>query len=381
MERGWNLKQMHKLIVMSETYRQSSVVSGKASQIDPENKYLSHAPRVRLEAELVRDNALAASGLLSRKIGGPSVFPPQPPGITEAAYGSLQWKVSTGEDRYRRGLYTFNKRTAPYTMFSTFDAPSGESCISRRDPSNTPLQALTMLNSEVMLEAAQHLALETVKTPSGSLSDQLTEMFRRVLVRPPTASEMKLLESYYDSQQDKLRSNPMDAHRIVGAGLLKRWDFDQGNDGWSAAHQSALRHEKNRMVIESKGNDPFVRTKVEAPAGQLTVSIRLNSAHEGQCQFFWTTKEIQKESGQQSASFAVKSGWNEYQTTISADSLLQSLRFDPVGKPGITEVDWIELSIGSNRQAVAEGVDVVDWAAMTLVARSILNLDEAITKP
>ncbi|HUG20659.1 MAG TPA: PSD1 and planctomycete cytochrome C domain-containing protein, partial [Planctomycetaceae bacterium] len=135
MERGWSLKSMHKTIVSSATYRQSSVISDRKLQLDPENVWLSRDPRVRLEAELIRDNVLAISGLLSRKIGGPSVFPPQPPGITEAAYGPLEWKVSEGEDRYRRGLYTFNKRTAPYTMFSTFDAPSGELCLARREPS------------------------------------------------------------------------------------------------------------------------------------------------------------------------------------------------------------------------------------------------------
>jgi len=238
-----------------------------------------------------------------------------------------------------------------------------------------------MLNSEVMLEAAQHLALETVQEPSGSLSDRLTGMFRRVLVRPPTPTELNLLSGYYRSQLDKLRLNPTDAHRIAGAGLLKRWDFAQDNDGWSATNQSTTRHENGHLVIESTGNDPFLRAKIDAPSGKLTVSIRMNSPYEGQCQFFWTTEQNPTESADRVASFPVKPGWNEYSMTIDAGSPLKSLRFDPVGQPGITEVDWIELSIGSNRQAVPDGVNIVDWAAMTLVARSILNLDEAVTKP
>src|SRR4029450_2596145 len=111
-----------------------------------------------LEAEMVSDAALRVSGLLSDKIGGPSVFPPQPPGITsEGAYGPLTWTVSSGEDRYRRGLYTFSKRTAPYAMFLTFDGGSGEACLARREVSNTPLQALTLLNDPVFVEAAQAL--------------------------------------------------------------------------------------------------------------------------------------------------------------------------------------------------------------------------------
>src|SRR5205085_3718104 len=111
-----------------------------------QNLLLARGPRFRLEAELVRDSVLAASGLLSEKLGGPSVFPPQPAGVsTEGAYGALAWKVSEGADRYRRGLYTFAKRTAPYAMTATFDGPSGEACLARRDRSNTPLQALTLL--------------------------------------------------------------------------------------------------------------------------------------------------------------------------------------------------------------------------------------------
>ena len=147
LRQNWSMKAMHRLIATSATYRQSSEVTPQALAKDPENKLLSRAPRVRLEAELVRDTELKAAGLLTEKIGGPSVFPPQPASVTtEGTYGGLSWNVSTGPDRYRRGLYTFTKRTAPFAMLSTFDAPSGEACVARREVTNTPLQALTLLN-------------------------------------------------------------------------------------------------------------------------------------------------------------------------------------------------------------------------------------------
>src|SRR5690606_36520761 len=145
-----------KLIVTSATYRQSSRLTPEALATDPQNEWLARFPRVRLEAELVRDAALRMGGLLSDKLGGPSVFPPQPASVTsEGAYGALSWTVNEGADRNRRGLYTFSKRTAPYAMFFTLDAPSGEACIPRSEVSNTPLKALTLLNDDVFVEVAK----------------------------------------------------------------------------------------------------------------------------------------------------------------------------------------------------------------------------------
>jgi hypothetical protein len=222
VNQGWSMKRMHKLIVMSATYRQSAAVRPESLAIDPENKLLARFPRQRLEGELVRDSVLAAAGLLSPKIGGPSVFPPQPASITaEGAYGSFPWKVSEGEDRYRRGLYTFMKRTAPYAMFQTFDAPSGEACLARREVTNTPLQALTVLNDAVMLEAAQalgNLAATSGRDPGRDPSQQLTDIFRRCLSRPPTAEETRLLIGFYESQLARLKAGKLDAAKIAGAG-------------------------------------------------------------------------------------------------------------------------------------------------------------------
>jgi hypothetical protein len=173
---------------------------------------------VRLEAELARDAALKVSGLLSPKIGGPSVFPPQPPGVTsEGTYGPLEWKVSEGEDRYRRGLYTFSKRTAPYAQFQTFDAPSGEACLARREVSNTPLQALTLLNDAVFMEAAQALG-RSAAAQAGPPAARAAAVFRRCLTRPPDAEELALLVRFFEQQWERFRGHEEEAAAVAGPG-------------------------------------------------------------------------------------------------------------------------------------------------------------------
>ena len=214
---NWSLKKLHRLIVTSATYRQASRITPELLAKDPENLFLARGPRVRLEAELVRDYALTASGLLSRKLGGLSVFPPQPPGVTsEGTYGPLAWNVSTGEDRYRRGLYTFSKRTAPYAMFTTFDAPTGEVCVARRDVSNTPLQALTLLNDQVFTEAAQALGKQMAALPVSD-TERLTALFRRCLMRPPSQEETTLLLRFYSVQKARFEQKELDAVTIAGS--------------------------------------------------------------------------------------------------------------------------------------------------------------------
>ncbi len=218
VKQGWSMKKMHRLIVSSATYRQSSSVIPDLRAKDPQNRWLARGPRFRIEAELVRDTILKISGLLSPKIGGPSVFPPQPPGVTsEGTYGGLPWTVSTGPDRYRRGMYTFSKRTAPYAMFTTFDSPSGEACVARREVSNTPLQALTLMNDTVFLEAAQKLGADLAARP-GTIDERLTNLFRRCLVRPPTADELRLLNDFLARQQARLANHEVDAAKVAGAG-------------------------------------------------------------------------------------------------------------------------------------------------------------------
>ena len=198
--RKWDLKAMHRLIVTSATYRQSSRVTPELAQRDPYNRLLARGPRFRLDAETIRDVALNASGLLSERVGGPSVFPPQPEGIWTQHYSEERWATSKGEDRYRRGLYTFWRRTSPYPTFVTFDAPSREYCTVRRPRTNTPLQALTTLNDPGFFDAAQHLALRMVKEPGLAPEERVVRGFRLCLSRQPQPAELQQLVSFWKQQ-------------------------------------------------------------------------------------------------------------------------------------------------------------------------------------
>ncbi|HEX2750929.1 MAG TPA: DUF1549 and DUF1553 domain-containing protein, partial [Verrucomicrobiales bacterium] len=218
MESGWSMKKLHRLIVMSATYRQSSMVTGRGAEVDAENLLLWRGPRHRLEAEQIRDSALAVTGLLSTKMGGPGVFPPQPAGVTtEGTYGPMQWVPATGEDRFRRSLYTFTKRTAPFAMSNTFDAPTGEACVARRDVSNTPLQSLTLLNDVMFMEAAQAMAKQ-IAAQSGTLDEKLGAVIRRILCRPPAKEEVDTLASFFNAQLPRLTRGELDPVKTGGEG-------------------------------------------------------------------------------------------------------------------------------------------------------------------
>lgn len=199
----WDVKRFLKLLVTSATYCQSSAATPKLLAKDPDNLLLARGPRFRAPAEVIRDQALAVSGLLSPKMYGPPVRPPQASlGLSAAFGGSLDWKTSTGEDRYRRALYTEWRRTNPYASMSTFDAPSREVCALRRPRSNTPLQALVTLNDPVYVEAAQALGVRMAKAP-GSDADRLTYGFRLCLARAPGPEELKRLLAFYgDAKAD-----------------------------------------------------------------------------------------------------------------------------------------------------------------------------------
>jgi hypothetical protein len=206
MDNGWSLKRLHKQIVMSATYRQSSSVAEANADnpkseirnpklLDPANRLLWHGPRLRVDAELVRDVFLAASGLLNPQIGGRSVFPPLPGFMLQppVSYGPKIWPEDKGPERYRRGLYTFRYRSLPYPVLQTFDAPNGDFACVRRARSNTPLQALMTLNEPLFLESAQALALKTVREGGYSDSERLVYAFRRCVSRKPTEKETKIL--------------------------------------------------------------------------------------------------------------------------------------------------------------------------------------------
>jgi hypothetical protein len=197
---AWSVKRMIKLIVLSATYRQSSQPRPELIGRDPRNTLLARQNRFRLEAEVLRDACLAASGLLTPAIGGPSVRPRQPAGISELTYaGSARWVESTGADRYRRGLYTWFQRTSPYPMLMTFDAPDSNVTCTRRDRSNTPLQALTLLNDPVFHECAQALGRRMMKeSPGGDSAARVKFAFVTCLSRPPTDKERASLCQLFD---------------------------------------------------------------------------------------------------------------------------------------------------------------------------------------
>jgi hypothetical protein len=216
MNEGWSMKRLHRLIVTSATYRQDSKTSPELLARDAENRLLARGARLRLEAEIIRDSALQAGGLLSLKMGGPSVYPPQPPGVTDIAYGGAQWNPSAGEDRYRRSVYTFSKRTAPFALYNTFDAPAGDSCVARRDMSNTPLQALTLLNDPVFMDVAQALGGRLAES-TASVEDRVRDLFRRTLARTPTPAEVATLSRFYEHQLDRFRRGELDPAPLAGA--------------------------------------------------------------------------------------------------------------------------------------------------------------------
>ena len=211
---GWDMKNLLRLVVTSATYRQSSRVTPALLARDPFNRLFTRGPRFRISAEMVRDQALFTAGLLSRKMYGPSVRPPQPKfGLRAAFSTSTDWKDSTGEDRYRRGLYTFWRRSMPYPSMATFDAPSREVCTVKRAPTNTPLQALVTLNDPVYVEAAQALARRIVSEGGTDLDARVTHGFRLCLARPPSPPERERLVALYREALKRFRKD--------GAGAVK----------------------------------------------------------------------------------------------------------------------------------------------------------------
>ena len=197
VESGWDTKALLKLILSSSTYQQSSAVTPDRLEKDPTNIFLARGPRFRLSAEFIRDQALADSGLLDTKLGGPPVFPFQPAGVWNSPYSSEQWVPSTGGDATRRSLYTFWKRTAPFPTFMAFDAMSREQCTVRRIRTNTPLQALATLNDPALFMAAKTLGDRARQSP-GTLEDQLETAFRIVTSRKPAAVELQPLRDFYE---------------------------------------------------------------------------------------------------------------------------------------------------------------------------------------
>jgi mono/diheme cytochrome c family protein len=219
MSQGWSMKAMHRIMVTSATYRQSSRPTPDLLERDPYNRLFARGPRVRLPAELLRDQALAVSGLLSRKLGGPSVMPPQPEGLWQVVYSGDRWETSKGEDKYRRGLYTFWRRTMPHPAMTTFDAPSREFCVIKRTRSNTPLQALVLLNDPAFVEAAQALARRIVHEKSGAIEARAEYAFRLCLARQPRPEELRRVVHLFQQELELFKTDRDAALRMASSQL------------------------------------------------------------------------------------------------------------------------------------------------------------------
>jgi hypothetical protein len=219
VEDGWSMKKMHRLIVTSNTYQRSSVARPDLAEKDPINLLLARQSRLRLDAEIIRDVALSASGLLSKKIGGPGVYPPQPEGIYAFTQNRKSWRTSTGADRYRRAMYTFFYRSAPYPLFGTFDAPDFQSTCTRRPRSNTPLQALTIANDETFIEFARGMAARVVEEIPGEAVAQrdarIQRIFEHAINRVPTAAESGVLTNYGNEVSTDFAKFPEDARALI----------------------------------------------------------------------------------------------------------------------------------------------------------------------
>ena len=216
LQTDWDVKRFLKLIVMSAAYRQSAKVAPGLFEKDPENRLLARGPRVRLSAEMIRDQALFAAGLLSAKTLGPSVKPPQPNlGVNAAFGGAIDWQPSAGEDRYRRGVYTTWRRSNPYPSMSTFDAPNRDICTVRRTRTNTPLQALVTMNDPVYVEAAQALARRTIEKGGATPSEKAAFAFQLCLVRPATDSEVERLVKLFEEAKAKFAKDAAKATQFA----------------------------------------------------------------------------------------------------------------------------------------------------------------------
>lgn len=213
-QQGWSLKTMLRTMVLSESYQQSSASRSELATLDPQNRLVARQARLRLSGEAIRDSALAVSGLLNLTVGGPSVKPPQPASVSKEGYSNT-WVPSTGADRYRRGLYTFIQRTSPFAQFVTFDLPDLSRSCTRRERSNTPLQALNLLNDPVFLEAAQALAVRVQREARSSDPERLNHAYMLAVARPPKPAEAKRLLAYLEQQRTLLADDPETAQELL----------------------------------------------------------------------------------------------------------------------------------------------------------------------
>lgn len=419
MDSGWDVKAILKTILMSATYRQSSNATPELLEQDPDNDLLARGPRFRLSAEMVRDQALAASGLLSRKIGGPPVMPWQPDGIWQVVYSSRLWETSSGEDRYRRALYTLWRRTSPYPSMTTFDAPSGETCTIRRIRTNTPLQALVTLNDPPLMEAAQFLATRAKQEDSPDREAILDRMFRLVLARPATSEELRRLLALHDEASTEFANDLSGARKLSNydrvlykgnrkatlvddsRGGATEWRFTTNDPGarWASAQfddslwntgKGAFGH--SNSATDGDAADPYLkslrtnwnttdlwmRLVFDVPDSDLE-DFRLNVRHSGSFRAFIN--------GIAAATDLDGAGTHvPYPVSASARAALR-----PTGNvlavhavhTGLTDGNRnIDLGLTALKPPIfTDGPDnPPESAAWVVVANVVLNLDEALTK-
>jgi hypothetical protein len=248
MDSGWDIKATLKKIVMSATYRQSSVIPPELLERDPHNQLLARGPRFRVEAEMVRDMALVMGGRLSEKIGGPSVFPPQPPGIWENSFGfqtfagNQRWKDEDGPDRWRRGIYIYWRRTAPYPSLQTFDLVSRDVCKVRRSRTNSPLQALTTLNDPAFVECAGGLAQRMMRHPGEGLEAKLGYGVRVCLSRQPKTREVEKLTALYRDALADFEKDDKGAGKLLQDARVNAGEGENPNElaAWTVVANALL---------------------------------------------------------------------------------------------------------------------------------------------
>jgi hypothetical protein len=227
IDSGWNVKALMKLIVLSATYRESSDATPQMIAADPENRLLARGPRFRLPAEIIRDQALEISGLLKNQVGGPSVLPYQPEGlykgiVVAANYPGSRYIESTGDDLYRRSIYTFWKRTVPHPTMTVFDAPDREFCVAQRSITNTPLQALTLLDDSIFVEAARQLAERSIREGGSTPDARLAFAFRLATGRTPDNREREILRQKLDTMMADYRADTAGARALLSVGASPR---------------------------------------------------------------------------------------------------------------------------------------------------------------
>ncbi len=414
---GWDVKAMLTTMVTSSTYRQTSNVTPDRLEADPDNTLLSRGPRFRLSAEMLRDQALAASGLLSAKIGGPPVMPWQPEGIWQVVYSSKQWETSPGEDRYRRALYTLWRRTSPYPAMTTFDAPSGETCTIRRIRTNTPLQALVTLNDPTLMEAAQHLAKRSANLGESTAAERLDHIFRHVLVRPPSDQESKRLLDLHDAAAGELRRDRENALKLAhydhvlyagerrvalvgdtrGDAPTWRYTTDQPGDQWAAPgfDDASWRTGPSAFGFSSKDSaddsDPYassIGTRWDTPNLWTRLEFELIEAD---------VEDFRFEVRNSAAFHAYING------VFAAQDLDGSGSYAPYGltpealrslRPGrnVLAVHAVHTGLSDaprhidlgltmlRRPDLPDSTSTPDEAAWVAIANVVLNLDEALTK-